>query len=174
MTIITCLLANNMMVNAQEVESKIETKLESMQSISDKKADIHLLEELEVQTRGSSAPNSYDSTHDLDISDYNYQISSFGYTVYTDEWLTSDSGEIKVNLYNWTVLENYGGTDDQVTIKLYSNQDGLLVTSTRTVNSYGSISPVTWINISSSKDYYVRFEVPTNGNKYSCNGSIEN
>jgi len=27
------------------------------------------------------------------------QISSFGYTVYTDEWLTSDSGEIKVNLY---------------------------------------------------------------------------
>ena len=129
------------------------------------------LEEYNIKTRGSKKPGANASVHNLDISKYNYQIEDFGYRVYTDKWLKSSSGYITVKLSDFTVLEDYHGTSDKITFKL-CDSSGVLVTSEKTVSS--GIASVTWKNIKSDKKYYVLFEVPTNGNRYSANGSISN
>lgn len=132
--------------------------------------EIHFLRE--AVTRGSSKPGSNASVHNLDVSNYNYQLTDFGYRLFTDKWLTSTSGEITVKLSDFKTIEEYNGaTKNKITFKL-CDSSGVLVSSERTVTN-GSAS-VTWINISSSKKYYVCFEVPTNGNRYSGNGYISN
>lgn len=96
-------------------------------------------------------------------------FTNFGYQLFTDKWLTSDSGEISVSLVDFKTIEEYGGTKDKITFKL-CDSSGVLVSSEKTVSS-GSAS-VTWTNIKPDKKYYVCFEVPTNGNRYSGSGSI--
>ena len=126
---------------------------------------------VETLTRGASKPSSNASVHDLDVNDYNFQLADFGYQLFTDKWLTSDSGYITVNLTSFSLLESYGGTSNKITFKL-CDSSGVLVTSEKTVVS-GTASE-TWKNISSSKKYYVCFEVPTNGNRYTGAGYITN
>lgn len=129
--------------------------------------DVHYL--TEDLTRGSKKPGVNASVHDLSISNYNYQLTNFGYRLFTDKWLTSESGQISVSLSNFQTLEDYGGTNNKITFKL-CDSSGVLVTSERTVSN-GSAS-VTWINIKADKKYYVCFEVLTNGNRYSGYGYI--
>lgn len=81
----------------------------------------------------------------------------------------SSTGYITVKMTDFDLLENYGGTSNKIIFRLYDSS-GLLVTSEKTVTS-GTAS-VTWKNISSSKKYYVAFEVPTNGNRYTGLGYI--
>lgn len=148
---------------AAEMESEKPVVVE----YSEQADEIHYL--TENLTRGSSKPGSNASVHDLSVSNYNYQLTDFGYQLFTDKWLTSDSGEISVSLSNFKTIEQHGGTKDKITFKL-CDSSGVLVTSEKTVSN-GSAS-VKWINIQAGKKYYVCFQVPTNGNRYSGNGSI--
>lgn len=155
------LVMQSFSVSASEIEGDSEI-------VEYQEGDIHYL--TEVLTRGSKKPSSSASTHDLSVNNYNYQLQKFGYQLFTDKWLTSDTGYISVSLSDFKTLEEYpGATKDQITFKL-CDSSGVLVTSTKTVNN-GSAS-VTWKNIKEDKKYYVIFQVPTNGNKYSGNGSI--
>lgn len=124
---------------------------------------------VEDNTRGSKKPKDSASTHKLGVNNYNYQLDNFGYKLFTNVWLQSSSGYITVYLTDFSVLENHGGTSNKITFKLYDSS-GLLVSSEKTV--VAGTASVTWKNISSSKKYYVAFEVPTNGNRYSGAGYI--
>lgn len=120
--------------------------------------------------RGPSKPRYDDSVHNLSISDYNYQLTNFGYRLYTDKWLTSRSGEISVSLENFRVLEEHGGTKDMITFILLDSSGKELVATEKYV--IGGTADVTWINIKPDHKYCVCFAVPTNGNRYSGNGYI--
>lgn len=120
--------------------------------------------------RGPNKPRYDASVHDLSVSDYSYQLTNFGYRLYTDKWLTSNSGEISVSLENFRVVEEYGGRKDKITFILFDASGKKLVTSEKYV--IGGTADVTWINIKPDHKYYVCFEVPTNGNRYSGNGYI--
>lgn len=167
--IVTAALCIFMLLPGRNIFAKeIETQSNTITSVvCSRDSQSHVLKE--VVTRGASKPGRYASVHDLGISNYNYQIDEFGYRVYTDKWLTSDSGNISVNLINWTVLEGNAPANNKITFKL-CDSSGVLVTSTKTISS--SSANVTWINIDPDTKYYVLFEVSTNGNKYSANGSI--
>lgn len=103
-------------------------------------------------------------------SNYNYQLTDFGYRLYTDKWLTSSSGKISVSLSNFKTIEEYpGATKNQITFRLYDSS-GLISSSKKTV--YGGSASTTFSNVKSGKKYYVAFEVPTNGNRYSGKGYI--
>ena len=149
------------MIFAAEMESEKPAVVEYQTE------DAHYL--TEDLTRDSKKPGSNASVHDLSVSSYNYQLADFGYQLFTDKWLTSDSGEISVSLVNFKTIEEYGGTKNKITFKL-CDSSGVLVSSEKTVS--GGSASVTWINIKPDKKYYVCFEVPTNGNRYSGNGSI--
>ena len=156
-----CLLVPTSTVFAAEMES------EKPAVVQYQTEEVHYLTEDLI--RGSNKPGSNASVHDLSVSNYNYQLTNFGYQLFTDKWLTSDSGEISVSLVDFKTIEEYGGTKDKITFKL-CDSSGVLVSSEKTVSS-GSAS-VTWTNIKPDKKYYVCFEVPTNGNRYSGSGSI--
>lgn len=156
-----CLLVPTSTVFATEMEAEKPAVVEYHTE------DIHYL--TEDLTRGSKKPDSNASVHDLSVSNYNYQLTNFGYQLFTDKWLTSDSGEIRVSLVDFETIEEYGGTKDKITFKL-CDSSGVLVSSEKTV--INGCASVKWINIKSDKKYYVCFEVPTNGNRYSGNGSI--
>lgn len=72
-----CLLIPSTTVFASEVEDKESVGVESQVE------DIHYL------TRGSKKPGANASVHNLSKSNYNYQLTDFGYRLYTDKWLTS-------------------------------------------------------------------------------------
>lgn len=153
-------------VYAQEYENDIDTVL-LIEVDEEKEEKIHVL--VEDKTRGKKKPGIFASTHDLSVNDYNYQLTNFGATLFTEKWLKSSSGRITVYLENFTVLESYGGTSDKITFHL-CDSSGRLSSATRTVVA-GNAS-VTWININPDKKYYIEFEVPTNGNRYSGSGNI--
>lgn len=145
-----------------------ETEAEPTVAVEYQNDDVHVL--TENLTRGSSKPSSNASVHDLSVNNYNYQLTDFGYQVFTDKWLVSKSGEMSVSLYDFETTKEYGtATKNQITFKL-CDSSGVLVSSTKTVS--GGSASVKWINIDPDKKYYVCFQVPTNGNRYSGNGSI--
>ncbi|MEB4820303.1 hypothetical protein [Bacillus thuringiensis] len=118
--------------------------------------------------RGPSPPGSNASLHNIGISSYSYQVGKVGAQIYTDKWLTGQS-TMRISINNWRVLDNYGGTSNQVTVKVYNSSGSVVRSETR--NAYDS-SAVYFSGLSSSQKYYVGFHVPTNGNTYSFNGSI--
>lgn len=157
-----CLLIPSTTVFASEVEDNESVGVESQVE------DTHYL--IEDLTKGSKKPGANASVHDLSVSNYNYQLTDFGFRLYTDKWLTSDSGKIKVSLSNFkTIEEHTGAIKNKITFRLYDSS-GLVSSSEKTV-SKGSAS-ATFSNIKSGKKYYVAFEVPTNGNRYSGKGYI--
>ncbi len=122
----------------------------------------------EITIDGASKPGSNASIHDLSISDYNYQVEDVGYQVFTDKWLKGASS-IAISVDDWTLLEYYGGTSDQLTITVY-NQSGQV--SSKTISISGSSGSCTFSGLSSSTKYYIGFRVPKNSNRYSFDGSI--
>lgn len=157
-----CLLIPSTTVFASEVEDKESVGVESQVE------DIHYL--TEDLTRGSKKPGANASVHNLSKSNYNYQLTDFGYRLYTDKWLTSSSGKISVSLSNFKTIEEHpGATKNQITFRLYDSS-GLISSSKKTV--YGGSASTTFSNVKSGKKYYVAFEVPTNGNRYSGKGYI--
>lgn len=124
----------------------------------------------EDMTRGADKPGFFASTHHLSTSGYNYQLTNFGYRLYTDKWVTTDSGKISVSLQDWTCINNYSSADKtRITFALYSSSGLVRSTTTNTVNGKAS---ATWTGLENGKKYYVMFEVPTTGNRFSGNGTI--
>ncbi len=158
---------------ASEVENKEGGVAESQVE------DIHYL--TEDLTRGSKKPSSKASVHNLGVNNYNFQLTKFGYKLFTDKWLTSRSGKIKVNLTKFkAVSSSPGATKNEITFHLYDSS-GRVASSTKKV--YGGSASKTFTKVKASasktftkvkagKKYYVAFEVPTNGNKYSGSGYI--
>lgn len=107
------------------------------------------------------------------VSDYNYQVLDVGYRVFTDKWLTGVSS-MKVTVENWEILEEYAGTNDEVTISVCKHGFWGDTCDSQTITglSEGDSDYVTFSGLDSSTKYYVRFEVPTNGNRYKFNGTI--
>ncbi|MFV0239163.1 MAG: hypothetical protein ACK5H4_03865 [Lacrimispora sphenoides] len=122
-----------------------------------------------IQTRGANPPSSSADTHDLSISNYKYQVDDVGYRVYTSKWLTGATS-IKVSVDNWTLLEDYGGTSDKLTIRVFNSSKKEVTSKTITITrGYGT---ATLSGLTSTAKYYVCFEVPTNSNRYKFNGNI--
>ncbi len=122
-----------------------------------------------VQPYGANPPSSGADVHNLSISKYNYQVEDVGYRVYTSKWLTGASS-IYVLVDNWTILKEYGGTNNKVTIRVFNSSKQEVTSKEITIfNGYGS---ATLRGLSSTGKYYVCFEVPTNSNRYSFNGHI--
>lgn len=142
-------------------------------SANSNESDIHVLKESEFSTYGANPPGSGASTHNLSVSPYNYQVEQVGYRVFTDKWLTGVSS-MKVTVENWELIEQYGGTSDKLTISVCQNGFWGDTCDSKTITGLneGGSDYVTFNNLSSSTEYYVRFEVPTNGNKYKFNGKI--
>lgn len=123
-----------------------------------------------VETRGANPPTIFADTHDLSVSGYNYQVTDMGYQVFTSKWLTGASS-IKISVSNWTLIKQYhGATSNQLTLKVYNSSKKLVDSKTITISS-GSGS-ATFTGLTSSSKYYICFEVPTNSNRYSFDGSI--
>jgi hypothetical protein len=129
-----------------------------------------------IQSSGGITPNlatppgSSASVQNLSISAYNYQVQSVGYRVYTDKWLTGVSN-YNITINNWTCVDNSGPPNyNRLTISVYNSLGNLMTSMT--------IDPtitraITLTSMTASKNYYVCFEVPTNGNKFSFDGSID-
>lgn len=157
-----CLLFSSATAFASEVENKEGGVAESQVE------DIHYL--TEDLTRGSKKPSSKASVHNLGVNNYNFQLTKFGYKLFTDKWLTSRSGKIKVNLTKFkAVSSSPGATKNEITFHLYDSS-GRVASSTKKV--YGGSASKTFTKVKAGKKYYVAFEVPTNGNKYSGSGYI--
>lgn len=165
----TSVIVSGLVATAQEGDFEKNKGVMLNQSIS----DTNILIESEIQVRGSSAPSNNASIHNLDVSKYNYQVQKVGSRIYTDKWLTSKLGEIRVTLSDWKLISEHGGESKTVTVYLHSKERGVIRTSPRTISSNGTTS-VLWTNISSSDKFYISFEVPHNGNQYSFQGGISN
>lgn len=123
-----------------------------------------------IQTRGSSAPSSKADIHDLSVSSYEYQALDMGYRIYTSKWITGAT-KIKITVKNWSLLESYyGATNNKLTLRVYNSSKKQVTSKTITISS--SSGSATLTDLSKSSKYYVCFEVPTNGNRYSYNGTI--
>ena len=124
----------------------------------------------EIEPQGANPPSGFADTHDLSVSDYNYQVTNIGYRVYTSKWLTGVSS-IKISVSNWKLLEEYhGATNNQLTLRVYNSSKKLVDSETITI--YSGSGSATFSGLSSTSKYYVCFEVPTNSNRYSFDGSI--
>lgn len=124
----------------------------------------------EIEPQGANPPSGFADTHDLSVSDYNYQVTNIGYRVYTSKWLTGVSS-IKISVSNWKLLEEYhGATKDQLTLRVYNSSKKLV--DSKTITIYSGSGSATFSGLSSTSKYYVCFEVPTNSNRYSFDGSI--
>ena len=131
--------------------------------------DNHLLIET-PQSRSASFPAS-GAIYYLSNGSYSFSLVELGYRLYTNVWLRTTTGTIRVTLSNWTVLEDYGGTNNKVTIRLYNKSHQNVQTTTRTV-SPGNTYVTTFHSLNKNTDYCVCFEVTTNGNSYSARGRI--
>jgi len=142
-------------------------------SANSDESHIHVLKEPDFSTYGANPPGSNASTHDLSISNYNYQVRSVGYRVFTDKWLTGASS-MKVTVENWELIEEYGGTNDKITISVCQSGFWGDTCTSKVITGLrkGGSDYVTFSNLDSSTKYYVRFEVPTNSNRYKFNGTI--
>jgi len=129
-------------------------------------------EEALIVPYGASKPKSSASTHDLSISNYEYQVHEVGAAVYTDKWLTGVDS-IKISVENWTILA-YSNTSQcySLTVSVYDSSDKLVASKGITIDSRSLTGSATLTGLTSSSKYYVRFSVSTNGNKYKFNGTI--
>lgn len=124
----------------------------------------------EIVPFGKKPPKWNASTHNLSVSPYNYQALDIGYRLFTDKWITGATS-IQVTVQNWKHKEGSSPLNNKLTVQVYDESgkkiDGRIIIIGSTPH-YANLS-----GLSSNKKYYVLFEVPTNGNKYSFNGSIK-
>lgn len=125
-----------------------------------------------ITTYGSKPPSSSASTHNISISDYNYQVSKIGAQLYTDKFLTGKTS-MRITVKNWKVLIDYGITPTTLTITLYDSS-GKKIASPQGVpmDKYYNSNSVYFSGLNKSTKYYVKFSVLTNNQTYSFNGSI--
>ncbi|CAM3298773.1 hypothetical protein FITA111629_15165 [Filibacter tadaridae] len=118
---------------------------------------------------GAKPPGSSASTHNISISRYNYQVARVGAQVYTDKFI---NGKTRMSIYvnNWKVLDDLGGSNNEMTIVLNNSSHKTIASYTVTIKN-GSAS-AHFVGLNASTKYYITFVVPTNGNKYSFNGYI--
>jgi hypothetical protein len=116
---------------------------------------------------GADKPSSGASVHNLSVSEYNYQVQKIGYRVYTDKWLKGATS-LKVSVNNWKIIKDWGGESNELAISLYS-ENGFV--DSKTINPSQTFS-ASFSGLTSTKKYYVMFQVPTNNNTYSFNGTI--
>lgn len=107
--------------------------------------------------------------HNLSLSSYNYQAKNMGYRLYTSKWLKGASS-IKITVRNWKLLEFHGGKSNQLDLIVYNSSKKPIKSKTITIN--GTSASTTISGLPSSSKYYICFQVPTNGNRYSYNGTI--
>ncbi len=120
--------------------------------------------------KGKNPPAKKADTHDLSVSNYNYQVSDMGYRVYTSKWLKGASS-IKISVSNWKLIDSYkGATNNKLTVRVYNSKKKEVKSKQITISSKCGSGTISGLN--SSKKYYICFEVPTNGNRYSFDGTI--
>ncbi|MCH5263259.1 MAG: hypothetical protein J1F42_10125 [Lachnospiraceae bacterium] len=124
----------------------------------------------EVEPRGANPPSSSADTHDLSVSSYSYQVTDMGYQVFTSKWITGASS-IKITVSDWELLKEYtGAKKNELTLKVYNSSKKLVTSETITISDQSGSATLS--GLTSTSKYYVCFEVPTNGNRYSFNGTI--
>ena len=131
---------------------------------------------VETMTRGVKKPSSSAGTVNLTQNDYSYDITKIGYRVYTNKWITGASS-INVSVLDWKLIEEHPGAEkSKLTIAVYDASDKVVAKNTMDINwahdntGYGTM---TLSGLNANLKYYVLFEVPTNSNSYSFNGTIE-
>ena len=118
----------------------------------------------------ASPPSGTAPICDLSKGAYNYQVNSIGYRVYTDSWLTGESS-YNISVYGWTCIVPNGPPNyNSLTIYVY-NTLGTIVSATTIDPTKTSVATLT--GMSAGNHYYVCFQVPTNNNIWSFNGSIQ-
>lgn len=123
-----------------------------------------------IEIRGANPPSSGADIHDLSVSPYNYQVTNMGYQVFTSKWIKGASS-IKISVSNWNLIESYiGATNNKLTLKVYNSKKKLVDSKTITISS--GVGSATFSGLTSSSKYYICFEVPTNSNRYSFDGTI--
>ena len=129
---------------------------------------IHILSDNSL-TRGSERPSNSASVHNLSKSSYSYKVNEIGAQVFTNSWLTGKD-TMNVSISNWKILQNFGGTNDKVTVYLYNSSNRIVDSEEVTIkNGSGSVE---FKGLNSSSKYYICFSVPLNSNKYSFSGTI--
>lgn len=124
----------------------------------------------EIMPKGAKPPSSSADLHDLSVSSYSYQVEDMGYQVFTSKWLKGASS-IKISVSNWKLKKMYNGaTNNELTLKVYNSKKKLVDSQTITIDR--EVGSATFSGLTSSAKYYICFEVPTNGNRYSFNGTI--
>ena len=165
--IVCILLAAAMILGCNLVSFASEVDVSELPTIHD-----HLVESL---VKGASKPSSSAGTVDLRQANYGYDVTSIGYRVYTNKWSTG-ADSIYVSVADWTLIEQYHGAEDsELTVAVYDSSDNVVAKNTIEIEwahdgtGYGSL---TLSGLNENGRYYVLFEVPTNGNRYSFNGII--
>lgn len=124
----------------------------------------------EIETRGANPPSSRADTHDLSISDYNYQVSDIGYKVFTSKFLTGVTS-LKITVTDWKLTQSYtGAKNNELTLNIYDSKKNLITSKTITISE--NKGSATFTGLSATSKYYICFEVPTNSNRYSFSGVI--
>lgn len=112
---------------------------------------------------------------DLRQNNYGYDVTNIGYRVYTNKWITGSSS-IKISVADWKLIEEYHGAEKStLTIAVYDTSDRVVAKNTMKVtwSHDGTASgSMTLSGLNANLKYYVLFEVPTNSNRYSFNGTI--
>lgn len=122
---------------------------------------------------GSKPPSKNASVHNLSRSAYSYEAVDMGYRLYTNKWLTG-STSLSIDVYGWELLNYHGGTGNKLTLRVYDSSDKQVASKTITIDNWDSVGSgyAYFSGLSSSSKYYVCFEVPTNGNRYTYRGKI--
>ena len=118
--------------------------------------------------RGSKKPST-SKVKNLANETYDYKVTSIGARVYTNYWFTGTE-TIGVIVDNWSKISG-SADNNNLTVKLYNNKS-LIQTSTRNMEEEGGMTVVDFQNLDANEKYYVLFEVPTNGNRFSFDGYI--
>lgn len=119
---------------------------------------------------GEDAPGSSASTHDLSISDYNYQVFEVGYKIFTDKFLKG-SATINVSIENFTKIQGSLEATKTVRVTLYGASGTIAGTRDVAINDGGGYGDCSFAVYPQNK-YYISFQPANDGNKYSFNGSI--
>lgn len=121
-----------------------------------------------VSTQGENPPPSGASVHDLSISPYNYQVTEVGAQVFTDKFPKGKTS-MQISVKDW----KYSGEavpNDSLVLTVFTKSGEVKLQ--KTLTGITSSTSYTFTGLTSTSEYYVRFAVPRNDNKYSFNGSI--
>ena len=142
--------------------------------------EIHTLSERpsissEIEPHGTKPP-VYNSVHDLLKSNYNYNVESMGAVLYKYKRFKNVSNiYVDVNDFSHvcgasTLPANY---KTKLTITLYNSSKKEVgsksITFTVSKDTYGDVS---FINLDTYEEYYIKFSVPTSGNKWAFYGTV--